>query len=492
MSTSVNRLATLLGSCAMLSGCMLGPNFSRPAAPSLNRYGNTALPAMVADGVTQTPRLGTSPDQAWWHQFGSPALDALVASGLAGSPTLTSASAALDQSRDLARAGAGVFFPQVNATADATREHTAPALLDQTGSGSTFSLYTASGTVSYTLDLFGGERRGVEALRAQADYQRHALGAAWLLLAGNIVNAAIAHAGYTDDCAVLSDIVRMDAAQRDMLNARYTSGYGAWADVLVAEQQLAADRESLAVTQQHLAASTTLLNMLTGREPAAPAPPPPALGDLTLPADLPVSLPSELVHQRPDILEAEATVHQANAQIGVATAAMYPSISLTGSYGAASTALSRLTGTAGRFWSIGPGIDIPIFHGGQLRNNRRAAQAAHTKALADYRQTVLAALEQVADSLYALDTDARIAAASRTAFDAASANHTLGRANFSAGVIAEFDAMTLALVADRARLVLTGAKAQRLQDVVALDVASGGGWTGALPSGALPASGARP
>ena len=472
---------TLLGS-TLLRGCVLGPDFHRPAAPALDRYANAPLPATAGDGVTQTPRPGAGPEQAWWHAFGSTVLDRLVATGLADSPTLTAASATLTQSRDLARAGAGVFWPQVNAAGDALREHTAPAQLGQNGSGSTFSLFTAQGTVSYTLDLFGGERRGVEALLAQAEYQRQALGAAWLLLAGNIVNAAIAHAGYTDQGLVLAEVVRMDGAQRDMLQARYIAGYGAWADVLVAEQQLATDRQNQALTQQHLAATTTLLATLMGREPAATAPPPPALADLALPADLPVSLPSQLVHQRPDILEAEATVHQTSAQIGVATAALYPSISLTGTYGAAGTALSRLTGPAGRFWNFGPGIDIPIFHGGTLRNNQRAARAANARALADYRQTVLAALEQVTDSLSALDTDAHIAAASRSAFDAATTNHALGTANRNAGVIADFDAMTLAINADRARLVLIGAKTQRLQDVVALDVACGGGWNGNLPT----------
>ncbi len=481
MSTSANsmRFAGLLAGCAVLGGCVVGPNFSRPAPPALNAYPAAIMPVKPADGVAQTIAPGVAIDPAWWRSFGSSALDDLVDAGLKGSPTLVSATAALQQSRALARQGAGVFYPQVNADAAATREHTNPALLGDAGSGSTYSLYTVSGSVSYALDLFGGERRSVEARDAQADYQRNAVGAARLLLTGSIVNAAIARAGYADNLAVLADIVRMDSAQRDILTARYQSGYGAWADVLVAEQQLADDRASLATIRQRLAAATTLLSQLMGREPAAAIPPPPALAELVLPADVPVSLPSQLVRQRPDILEAEATLHQTSAQIGVATAAMYPSISLTGSYGSASTALSRLAGPAGAFWSVGPSIDIPIFHGGALLNARRAAQSANARALADYRQTVLVALEQTADCLQALDVDAEIAAASRSAFDAADGNRALGAANLSGGIIAEFDAMTLDIVADRAGLVRAGARAQRLQDVVALDVASGGGWTSA-------------
>ena len=496
MCTSVSspparRCVTLIAGCGLLGGCMLGPNFHRPAPPALDHYTIRPAPSPVsADGVTQTVTPGRATDPAWWRQFGSPALNDLVAAGLQDSPTLTSATEALRESRAQARAGAGIFFPQVNATADATREHTTPTLLGNDGSGSTFSLFTASGSVSYALDLFGGERRGVEALGAQADYRRHALGAAWLLLAGNIADTAIARAGYADNAQTLTDIVRMDTAQRDILTARFKAGYGAWADVLLAEQELSLDRESLAIDQQRLAASVTLLATLIGREPAAPSPPAPILSELAVPADLPVSLPSQLIRQRPDILEAEATLHQTSAEVGVATAALFPSISLTGTYGASSTALARLGGPAGRFWSMGPSVDIPIFHGGQLWYGRRAAQAANRKAVADYRQTVLAALEQVADSLTALNADADIAAANRTAFDAADLNRSLADANLRAGVIADFDAMTIGIEADRARLGLTGAKAQRLQDVVALYLASGGGWTGSLP--VAPATGARP
>ena len=474
MSTSARRLTGALAACALLGGCVVGPNFVAPPPPALDRY----TPAGTA-------RLGGAPDPQWWRGFGSPALDGLVAAGLAGSPTLDSATAALGQSRALARAGAGVFFPHVGVAADATREHTTPALLGNGGDGATFSLYTASGSVSYALDLFGGERRGVEALNAQAAYQRHALGAAWLVLAGDIADAAIDHAGYAADATTLADIVQLDMAQRDSLGARFRSGYGAWADVLVTDEQLAADRASLAVVRQRLAASTTLLAMLLGREPAAAAPPLPALGDLSVPADLPVSLPSQLVHQRPDILEAEATLHQANAQIGVATAAMFPSISLTGSYGAASTSLAHLAGPAGQFWSIGPSIDIPIFHGGQLWYGRRAAQAAHAKAFADYRQTVLLALEQVADALKSLSTDAEVSAIDQTALDAATNHRALAEANRQAGVIADIDAMTFAIAADRAGEAMTDARALQLQDIVTLDVATGGGggggWAGALP-----------
>jgi NodT family efflux transporter outer membrane factor (OMF) lipoprotein len=484
MFTSANsrarRRAAAIGlACALFGGCAVGPDFVRPAPPKLDRYAaESGAASLAADGAVQTLEPGRPTDPAWWRLFGSSALDDLVATGLKASPTLASARASLLQSQAQVRAGAGVFFPSLSGALDATREHSTPRLLGQNGPGSTFSLYTLAGDVSYTLDLFGGQRRSVEALNAQAAYQDHAVGAAYLLLTGNIVNAAIARAGYAEEAAALTDLVALDSAQRDILQAQYRSGYGALSAVLTAEQQLAADTESLAGAGQRQAASTTLLAALTGREPAEGPPPYPALTDLAVPADAPVSLPSQLVRQRPDILEAEALLHQASAEVGVATAALFPSISLTGDYGAASASLSRLAAPAGRFWSIGPSIDVPLFRGGALWFGRKAAEATFVKAQADYRQTVLAALEQVADQLKALDADARVSAANRAAFDAATLNHGLADANLKAGVIADYDAMTLAILADRARLGLIAAKSQRLQDVVGLYLASGGGWTG--------------
>lgn len=481
MCTSVNRAAftaaVLMGLLA--GGCAVGPDFVRPSPPMAEQYSTQPGPSRFeADDMAQSVEMGRATDPRWWRLFKSPALDDLVAEGLANSPTLAAARAALTQGQEQARAGAGVFFPSLGVSADATRERSAPALLGGRGSASTLSLYTLTGSVSYALDLFGGERRTVEALNAQAEYQRQAMGAAQLLLTGNIVNAAISRAGYAADVETLADIVALDSAQRDVLTAEAKAGHGAVSAVLLAEQQLGADQASLAQARQRLAASEGLLRTLMGREPATGAPPMPALDDLVVPADAPVSLPSQLVRQRPDILGAEAAMHEASAQVGVATASLFPAITLTGDYGAASGSLARLASPAGRFWSVGPSIDVPVFRGGALWHGRKAAQARYLQAASDYRATVLAALEQVADQLKALDADAAISAASRGAADAATANRALAAANRQAGLIAAFDAMTVDIQADRARLGLIAARAQRLQDVVGLYVACGGGWTG--------------
>jgi len=458
----------------------------------LDGYGAaSAVTRLEGDGAAQVIEPGRPVDAAWWRLFGSPRLNDLVSAGLEGSPTLTAARAALAESQDQGRAGAGVFFPQLSGEADAERERFAPVEQGVSGKPATFGLYTLTGRVSYALDLFGGERRSVEALVAAADRQRYAAGAAYLALTGNIVDAAIARAGYADQAAALDDIVRLDGARRDGLNAQFRAGYGAWSNVLAAQQQLDADRQTLAVTVQRQAASMTLLQSLLGRETGTPAPAAPALADLTIPPDAPVSLPAQVVRERPDILQAQAALHQASAQVGVATAALFPSIDITGNFGAASLSLGKLGSPDGVFWGIGPSIKAPIFTGGALWYGRKAAQQDFLQVQSTYRQTVLSALEQVADSLKALDADAAVSAASRDAADAAQGDVILARANREAGVIADDDAMGLEIQADRARLILIAARSQRLQDVVALYLASGGGWSVSQPLGGAVRAGAK-
>jgi outer membrane protein TolC len=226
----------------LLGGCAVGPDFHRPGPPKVDRYASTPGPQRLsADGVTQRIELGRPTDPAWWRLFGSSALDELVEAGLKASPTLVSAREALQQSRDQARAGAGVFFPSVNGAFSAVRERSTPLRLGQAGPGSTFSLYTLTAEVSYAVDLFGGERRSVEALKAAADRQHYAVGSAYLLLTGQIADAAIARAGYADEAETLEDIVRLDSAQRDILSAERDAGHAPLSAVLEAEQQLAAE-----------------------------------------------------------------------------------------------------------------------------------------------------------------------------------------------------------------------------------------------------------
>jgi NodT family efflux transporter outer membrane factor (OMF) lipoprotein len=464
-----------LGAAVALSasGCAVGPNFHTPAPPRVDRY-ETQSGGLSGD-------LGRPTDPAWWRLFGSPSLDQLVDAGLKGSPTLSSARHALEQSQDQARAGAGVFYPQASAAFDSASQRLTPARFGQTGRPTVFSLYTLTGEISYALDLFGGERRRVEALKAGAEAQAYGVGAAHLLLTGGLVDAAIARAAYADEAAALDRLVRLEAAQKDILTAEAQAGHGAWSAVLEAEQQLSVDQQSLQQARQRQASAETLLATLLGREPGEPLPSSPGLDEIRTPGDLPVSLPSQLVRQRPDIRQAEAVMHEANAQVGVATAAMFPSISLTGTYGAETLSVSALGSSAARFWNFGPSVDVPIFQGGTLWYGRKAAQAALLQTQDDYRQTVLAALKQVADTLKALQADAAIDTSSQRALDAAVTNGALAQANLRAGTIAEFDAMTVEIQVERARLLQISARAQRLQDVAVLYVACGGGWRPEAP-----------
>lgn len=489
---STRRVLASIAAASALAACAVGPRFVRPPPPTVDHYaGDTRPRRLDAADAAQTLVFGQAPEGTWWRRFNSPSLDALVAAGLKDSPTLESARAALEASHDQARAGAGVFFPQLSGSASGQREQYSAIRLGQATKPSTFNLFTVTGSVAYAIDVFGGERRNVEALLAARDRQQFAEGAAWLSLTGNIVDAAIARAGYAEEAAVLGEIVDLEATQRDSLRALYQGGAGALTDVLVAEQQLATDRQSLATMRQREAAAETLLKTLLGRESGEVTPDFPALSELSVPAEAPVSLPSQIVRRRPDILQAEAALHQASAQVGVATAALFPSINVTGDYGANSLSLGKLGSPQGLFWGIGPSVNAPVFDGGVLWFARKAALADFRAARTNYRQVVLAALEQTSDSIRALDADAEVVAASRAALDAASTNDVLSRTNRSAGVLSAADATAQQIAADRARLVYVGAQSQRLQDVVALYLASGGGWGGPAGQAGAPTGAAK-
>jgi NodT family efflux transporter outer membrane factor (OMF) lipoprotein len=484
MSTSARtRTGAALTVALAVGGCAVGPDFQRPPPPRLETYGGEAAgPSPVpgrleADGATQTLMLGRPTDPKWWRLFKAPALDALVEAGLTDSPTLAAARETLIQSRSQARAGAGVFFPSLDVSLNASNQRYAPLQIGEPTGTPGFNIYTLTGTVGYVFDPWGGERRGVEALNAAAGHARYSAAAAYLTLTGSIVQTAIAEAGYADQAAACADIVRLETEQRDILDAERRAGRIAAADALDAEQQLAQDRRALSDARQRRLAAASLLRTLLGREPAEATPAPPALSDLALPEELPVSLPSQLVRQRPDVLQAEADLHQASAEVGVATAALYPSFVLSSAYGGAAGVPAQISALSNRFWLVGPTLDVPILEGGARWYGRKAAQAAWRAKAAQYRVTVLAALQQTADVLRALEGDAETARAGRGVYDAAELKRSLGATRRRAGLLAEYDAMTLAIQADRARLGLIDARSQRLQDVVALYVATGGGWT---------------
>jgi NodT family efflux transporter outer membrane factor (OMF) lipoprotein len=402
-------------------------------------------------------------------------LDAVVQQAISNNPTLRAAEASLRQSQDNLRAGYGLYFPQAQAGVSATRQLTAPVQQGSQTSGSVFNLFTASGTISYTLDVFGGKRRTVEGLRAQADSLRYESKAAYLVLSANVVNTSIARAAYLGQIRATKELIDLENQQLQLTETQFRAGTVPYSTVLNARSLIAANQALLAPLEQNASQAGHLLATLEGVVPSKATLPDIELAGLSLPVDLPLSLPSELVNQRPDILSAEALMHVASANIGIATAAMFPSFSLSGTYGGASTSLANLSAIS-KFWSIGPTVTTPVFQGNSLWYARRASIDAYQQSQATYRQTVLGAFEQVADSLKALEHDGEGLQAQVQAQRAAGEALNLLQVNYRAGLVAYPDVLTADVQFHQATIGYLQALAQRHQDTVALFVALGGGW----------------
>jgi NodT family efflux transporter outer membrane factor (OMF) lipoprotein len=461
-----------------LAGCAVGPDFVRPEPPSVDRYTAEPMPTSTvsAEGQAQhfDPQMRLA--AAWWRLFGSAPLNAVVAEALTGSPDVQAAEASLRRSQENLRAGYGVFFPTAQAGFDYTRQLYNPARIGSPMPSSIFNLFTLSATVNYALDVFGGQRRMVEGLRANMDAQHYTTLGAYLTLSGNVVNTMIARAGYAAQIEATEDFVGIETEQVKITRIQAEAGTVPYANVLSIESLLAATQATLPPLRQRLSQSEHLLATLVGRAPAEWTVPPVGLRELTLPSDLPVSLPSELAHQRPDVLVAEAQLHSASAAIGVATAALFPSLTLGGTAGLASTSITDLAKAASAYWAYGATLATPIFQGGTLWFQRRAAIAAYEQSLASYRQTVLGGLAQVADILGALEHDAQTLEAESRALDAAQDALHLVQTNYEAGTANYLQVLIADGQYQQARLGYLQARAQRLQDTVALFVALGGGW----------------
>ena len=463
---------------SVLSACAVGPNFHRPAPPPVAGYTATATPATLAPGGNEPEQrtvIGQTIEAEWWELFRSPPITDAVQLAIAGNQTLAAAEATLGEAEEAVVEARAAFFPQIDFLASVTRQNrnSSPSRGE---ASSTFNLYSLGPTVSYSPDVFGGTRRHVEQEAALAENQGEQLAAAYLTLTGNIVSQAIAIAGTRLEIAAVEGIVADDTKNLDLVQTKLEAGKAAETDVLTAESQLANDRTQLPPLRQQLSAARHAFSVLVGQFPADWTPPDFDLADLSLPGDLPLTLPSELVHQRPDILAAEASLHAASAAIGVATAAMYPSITLSASVGQEALSTATLFTTSSTIWSLASGLTAPIFHGGALRAQRRGAIHAYEAALATYRQTVLQAFAQVADVLEALAHDADLVAGQREALDVADRSRALQRLSYGEGK----SDLLLLLDAERlyqqAKLGYARAEAQRYQDTTQLFVAMGSGW----------------
>lgn len=468
----------LLVTLLLLGGCAVGPDYQNPTPPALERYGIETDPILTApaEGVAQHFTLGGKIVTDWWRLFKSPKLDALINDAMAHNPSIAAADASLRRSQNNLRAGYGIFYPQIEGDAEALRQRYSGAKLGERAPASVFNLFTLGASVSYALDVFGGERRLVEQLGAERDVSEANREAVYLTLWTNIVNGVIASSAYRAEIDATLALIRSMREQIDLTGDQVTAGTAPYSALLALRQQLGALQASLPPLEQLKSHSDMLLATLSGHNPSEWTPPPIRLEELNLPADLPVSLPAELVAQRPDLKAASAVAHDASANIGVATAALLPSFSLTGTIGGNASQTSQLLAKQAQFWSFGAGAVVPIFNGFTLWYQRKAALDAYDQAMALYRQTLLAAILQVGDCLHALDHDADALQAEGLARASADESLQLIDANFQAGLVNQLAMLNAQSQRNQIEIVRLQLVALRYQDTVALFAALGGGW----------------
>jgi len=473
----VGGLCLLPAVLAALSGCVVGPDFTRPAPSPTAGYSRSAItlpPAGSAD-VQQHLQLGEQVVAQWWSLFESPQLNDTLATAIAGSPTLDTARATLAEAQQAMVAARGALYPQVALGAGASR--TRAGTSGNTGSGHVVdTLFSIGPTVTYDADLFGGIRRQIEEQTALAQFERYELAAAWLSLTGNAVMQAVNIASAREQIDALKDVISADLHDLELVQIEQEAGKAATTDVLSAQSQLAADRALMPPLEQQLSTADDALTVLVGKTPAEWRPPKFGLDQFKLPVDLPVSVPSAMVHERPDILAAEAQLHAASAAIGVATAQLYPDITLSASWTQAAANLGGVLDRSNGLWALTGGVSAPLFHGGALEAQKQQAVDAYAAQLGTYRQTVLAAFGQVADTLRALKHDAEALDAQRNALDAARASLELSQESYRFGQSSFLQVLDAQRLFGQARLGYAKVRGQRYLDSAQLFVAMGGGW----------------
>lgn len=484
MSRSRSCMGAAILAAVALAGCAVGPNFKPPAPP---RTGGYAPAGEVAPATASAPLPGGDAQKfvngldipgQWWTLFQSSELNALIERALANSPTLEAAQAALRQARENAAAQRGSYYPSLSGSVESQRQKASGAAFGIPGFPASYfyNLDTASVNVSYTLDAFGGVRRQVEALDAQADYERFSLEASYLTLTANIVAAAVNEASLREQISATEQILKSQQTQLDIVSRRVSAGGASRADLLQQQATLQTTLASLPPLRSQLAQQRNQLATYVGELPADYDGAKFSLDSLSMPLTLPVSLPSKLVEQRPDVQEYSALLHEATAQVGVATANMLPQITLTGSYGQDAASFANLFSPGSNVWSLIGSLTQPIFKGGQLTHQRRAAVAAAQQAAANYQATVLTAFQNVSNTLYALQADADALAAQTAAERSAADSLTIVQAQYKSGAASYVQVLSSEQTYQNAEVALVKARAQRYADTAALFQALGGGW----------------
>ncbi len=479
---SFKRPASLL-TASLLASCSVGPNFQQPAAPQAAGYTSGALPTKTASasgslGGAQNFIQNMDIPGQWWTLFQSPELNQLIQRAMQANPSIAAAQASLRVAQENVLAQDGYYYPSIGLGLSASKNQTSTASLSPVAANGKpfYSLYTAQLSISYSPDVFGLNRRTTESLAAQAENQRYQLEAAYLTLTSNVVVAAVLEAGFQADITAQQQTIQAESQLRDIIAHQVAVGEVAQAVLLQQEAVLAQAQQMLPPMQKQLALEQNALIALAGGYPNEVPAQNFDLASIHLPQNLPVSLPSNLVAQRPDILAAAANMHSASAQIGVAIANRMPQFPLTAAFGTSPAAIANAFTPYNQFFSVIAGLAVPIFQGGTLLHHQRAAEAQFDLAAAQYRQTVIYAFQNVSDTLRALQSDANELQAAETSDQVAAQSLNINRTEFKAGSTSYLSVLNTEQIYQVAQLALVQAEVTRLCDTAALFQALGGGW----------------
>ena len=472
----------IVAAAGFLAACAVGPDYRAPEAPVETGYTERPQPersesAPVRGGDAQRFEVGAKISAEWWTLFGSPELDALIRTALSGQPSIAAAQAALRQAEENVNAQYSVLFPSVDAGLSARRQRISGATFGNPSIPSTtFNLYNASVNVTYAIDVAGGARRELEALRAGVDFQRFQVEATYLSLTANVATTAFREASLREQIRATREISEAQDAQLKIAEQQFKLGAISGSDVLGQRAQAAQTRATLPPLEKALGQTRNQLAVLIGRLPADAKLPELDFSAFRLPQELPLSVPSELLKQRPDVRQVEAILRQTNARIGVAEALMFPQLTLSGSYGTAAVNSGDLFNPGTQLWNLGANLLQPIFHAGQLQAQKRGAEAAYDQAFAQYQLTVLTAFQDVADVLLALEHDARTLKAQAEAEAAARESLEVTQQQLKFGAANYVQLFNAQRQYSLAKFALVQAQAARYADTAALFQALGGGW----------------
>ena len=479
---SAPALFLLAATLLPLGGCAVGPNFKKPPAPDVSGYtpapvSTTSSSPNAAGGDAQQFLQGRGIPGEWWTLFHSKPLNDLIERSLKVNPDLKSAQAALLVARENTLAQSGAYYPSVSAGFSASHSKTSNVVSPFTASGAlTYSLYTPQVSVAFVPDVFGLNRRTVESLKAQQEQARFALAATHITLSSNVALAAIQEASLRGQIDATNELIKINTDMLEILRNQFAKGYVSRLDVAAQESQLAQVTATLPPLLKQLAQQRDLLARLAGGFPNQDFPEKFELSSLQLPQELPLSLPSQLVEQRPDVRQAEENWHSACALVGVARANRLPSFAITADAGSMALVFSKMFSSGSGFWDIAGGVTQPVFEGGTLMHRERAARAAYTQAAEQYRSTVLTAFQNVADTLHALQQDADGLKAAAAAKDAAAVTLDLAKKQYQTGYVNYLGLLSAEQAYQQALINLVQAQTNRYTDTAALFQALGGGW----------------